>query len=255
LVPTGIDHPIIACRDPDGAATQIEQRLGLRAGGGGRHAAHGTFNRLIWLGDSYIELMGVFDPSRAERSWWGAHVAALLASSDAALAGIALAADDVDAEVARLRGHGSPVGEPVAGERTRPDGEIVRWSIGRLPEPDPEVGLLFLIEHDTSSAEWRPAERAARATEMHPAGGPFRLERVEIPVAGTAASTMRLLRGLGLMFRPSLAGGGARDCSLGDQTLRLWPAGAPGMPTFVLRGRGRPRDERLLGCRWIVRDL
>ena len=38
------------------------QTVGLAPGGGGRHPRSGTFNRLVWLGDTYLELMGVSDP-------------------------------------------------------------------------------------------------------------------------------------------------------------------------------------------------
>src|SRR5207253_2293658 len=61
----GIDHIVIACRSPDDAAEEITQRVGLEAGGGGRHPRYGTYNRLVWLGDSYLELMGVEDSDLA----------------------------------------------------------------------------------------------------------------------------------------------------------------------------------------------
>src|SRR5262245_16040613 len=217
---TGIDHVIVASADPDADATVLSRQLGLAAGGGGRHDAHGTFNRRFWLGDSYLELMGVFDSALAGESWWGRHMLARL-SAGGGYAGMALASDDLAGDVARLRELRSPISDPAAGERVRPDGDVVRWAIGRLPAPDPELGLMFLIEHDTSAAEWRPEDRRARATMEHPLGGPAALVRVELPVADTARATMSLLRDLGLQFRPSLAGAGARDTSIGSQTLRL----------------------------------
>src|SRR4051794_33568648 len=132
-MPTAIDHIIVAVADPDAAAAELESTLGLRASGGGRHDAHGTFNRLIWVGDSYIELMGVFDDALAEASWWGRHVRSILAGTPAAFAGVPLATNDLSSEIARLREHGATLLDPVAGERVRPDGRVVRWSIGRLP--------------------------------------------------------------------------------------------------------------------------
>src|SRR5664279_4167440 len=51
-MPDAIDHVLIACADPDVAAKAVETQLGLRVTGSGRHTALGTFNRLIWLGDS-----------------------------------------------------------------------------------------------------------------------------------------------------------------------------------------------------------
>ena len=63
----GIDHVVLAVDDPDAAAAELEAKLGLAATGGGRHEALGTFNRLVWLGDSYLELIGVFDRELAAR--------------------------------------------------------------------------------------------------------------------------------------------------------------------------------------------
>jgi hypothetical protein len=248
---TGIDHVILASTDPGADALELERRVGLRATGGGRHEAHGTFNRLCWMGDSYVELMGVFDETLAKGSWWGAHMLGRL-EAGGGYAGMALASDDLAADIDRLRGLGSALSDPIAGQRIRPDGDVVRWAIGRPPTPDPELGLVFLIEHDTSSAEWRPADRAARAAETHPLGGPASLFRVELPVADTARATMRLLRDLGLQFRPSLAGAGARDTTIGTQTLRLTPAGTAGAPSIGVRGGSPARTEEVLGCRWEV---
>jgi len=249
---TAIDHVILASADPDLAVAQLEQELGLSATGGGRHEAQGTFNRLIWLGDSYLELMGVFDRDLAAESWWGRHVSGLLDSSPAAYAGLALASDDLQADVARLRAQGAPIGEPTEGERRRADGEFVRWSIARPPDVDHELGLTFLIEHDASAAEWRAADREARAVEVHPLGGPARLARVELPVTDMRRSMMRVHRDLGVAFRPSLAGGGARDGTVGRQTLRLVRAAVSRPPTIVLRGGPQNREAQLLGCRFMI---
>jgi hypothetical protein len=245
---TRIDHLIVAAEDPAAAALEIEEGLGLAASGGGRHDAHGTHNRLIWLGDSYLELMGVFDERLATESWWGRHMMARLADGGG-YAGIALATDDLEGDVAGLRALGSPISGPAAGERIRPDGDVVRWSIGRLPAADPELGLVFLIQHDLASAEWRPGDRAARAQQLHPLGGPASLARVELPVADVTRASTWLLRSLGLQFRPSLAGGGARDTSIGPQTLRLRRGGRP---TVVVRGGNGAREHIATGCRWVV---
>ena len=83
-------------------------------------------------------------------------------------------------------------------------------------------------------------------------GTAARLLRVEVPVASTAKATQRLHKDLGLAFRPSLAGGGARDTSLGSQILRLVPSLPGAIPTIVLRGGAEPRAETLLGCKWVV---
>ena len=64
----GIDHLVIAVRDPDAAAAALARDAGLAFTGGGRHEAMGTFNRLAFLGDTYLELIGVFDRALVEWS-------------------------------------------------------------------------------------------------------------------------------------------------------------------------------------------
>ncbi|CAN5804933.1 hypothetical protein BH24CHL5_BH24CHL5_01250 [soil metagenome] len=246
---SAIDHLILACSDPDAAAAELEAALGLRATGGGRHEAHGTFNRLIWLGDSYVELMGVSDEGLARASWWGSHILEQLERRPAGYAGMALASDDLTSDIAHLRAIGSAISDPTDGQRVRSDGDVVRWRISRPAAPDPELGLVFLIEHDQSAAEWRPADRAARADEAQALGTPARLLRMQLQVSDIRLTTTRLLRSLGLQFRPSLAGRGARDASVGTQTLRLAsPAGES--PMITIRAGSEPREAELLACRW-----
>jgi hypothetical protein len=252
---TGLDHLIIAAADPDQAASQIEKELGLRASGGGRHEQHGTFNRLIWLGDSYVELMGVSNASLAEGSWWGTHVAGVLTRQSAAVAGLALASDDLAGDVQRLRGQGSRISDRIDGRRLRPDGAEVRWRIARVPDPVTDIGLTFLIEHESGAAEWTPAERGARAVEPHPVGTVARLTRICFPVADVRVTTLGLLRDLGLQFRPSLAGRGARDAAVGTQTLRVTAAASGGVPEIGISAGHRRFEAELLGCRWVVEPL
>lgn len=59
-MPTRIDHVIAAAPDLD----QLEAtftRLGFHVVGGGQHPHLGTRNRIILLGEGYIELLGVAD--------------------------------------------------------------------------------------------------------------------------------------------------------------------------------------------------
>ena len=248
---TGLDHFIVAVPDPDGAAAELERVLGLRAGPGGRHTEYGSFNRLLWLGDSYVELLGIADRSLAEHAWFGQRALQVLDERGAGYVGLSFASDDLAADMRALHAQGSLLGPPEAGERTRPDGGSVRWKVATA-EPDPELGHLFLIEHDSTGAEWTPADRARRAAEGHPLGGPARMLRVELPVDDMKRTTMRLHRDLGLQFRPSLAGGGARDASLGRQTLRLLSAAQDERPAVAISGGSEARAATLFGCRWVV---
>ncbi|CAN5694877.1 hypothetical protein BH23CHL7_BH23CHL7_19620 [soil metagenome] len=249
---TGIDHFIVAVPSPDRAADELEAALGLRTGTGGRHEAYGSFNRLLWLGDSYIEFLGISDPALASAAWFGPRALNVLEREGAGYVGLSLASADLATEMVRLRGQGSRLGEPAAGERRRPDDGVVRWKVATADQPDPELGHLFLIEHDRQSAEWTDDDRARRAADEHPLGGPARLARVALPVADMKQATMRVHRDLGLAFRPSLAGDGARDTSVGRQLLRLLRQDPGSMPTVVVRGGSMEREAELFGCRWQV---
>lgn len=249
----GIDHLVIAVADPDDAAAQLEAELGLAATGGGRHEAIGTFNRLVWLGDSYLELIGVFDQVLAEDSWIGPPTLRTL-DAGGGFATWGIATDALEADLAHLHAIGSALSEPTAGERRRADGAVARWrlsaprSLGPLEAP-------FLIEHDPTSAEWTRAERTARARFRHPIGGRVRLEALELPSDDISRTMLRFLRTAGLRFRPSLAGGGARDADIGSQVARLRPRRG-GPTSAVIRLTAPVAEERvaeLLGCRWVVR--
>jgi hypothetical protein len=252
---TGIDHLVIAVRDLDDAAAELEARVGLAAAGGGRHPALGTENRLAWLGDSYVELISVVDAELAEGSWLGAPTLAAL-QRGGGLATWAIATDSIEADVAALRANGAGYSDPVDGARERPDGRLVRWRLATGRHVGPTEP--FLIEHDADSAEWTAQDRAARSAERHPVGGPVRLESLELPVERVTAAIQALARTADLRFRPSLAGRGARDAGLGRQVVRLSPIararGPAATPTIGLASpAGNGQAVEALGCHWTIK--
>lgn len=197
----GIDHLVIAVRSVEGAAETLERDLGLAFTGGGRHEAMGTYNRLAFLGDTYLELIGVFDAGRVRSSTAfkvGGAALALLDSGRQGLATYALATDDAGGDVARLQASGSSIGDPSAGARQRDDGEVVRW-ITAFPELGSERAP-FLIEHELAGAEWGPEARAARSAFRHPRGGRVRLASLELPVGDAAAVASEYGSVLGIAF-------------------------------------------------------
>jgi hypothetical protein len=262
-MPHAIDHILISCQDPEAAAAAVETELGLEATGAGRHTALGTFNRLIWLGDSFIELIGIEARKLAEASWVGRPVVRA-AEAGGGFAMWAAATRGIREEVDQLRARGSDLSDPIAGERVRPDGRIVRWMLAEAPSLGP-LEPPFLIEHDMTAAEWSPAERDERAAQHHPIGGPVRFETLELPVPDIPLATRRYLRTVGIgPFRPSLAGRGARDASVGPHTVRFVPGHSPGWPTASVHLRvAAPlagvepgtvlRNLELFGCRWLIR--
>ena len=248
----GIDHLVIAVRDLDDAADELQRQVGLAATGGGRHPILGTRNRLAWLGDTYIELVSIEDRSIAEGSWLGRPTIVAL-EHGGGLATWAIATDSIDADVTALREIGADLGDPIPGERERPDGAVVRWRLAIGDELGP-ARPPFLIEHEAFSAEWTSDERAARSTERHPIGGPVRLTVLEIPVANVPAATQMLARAADLRFRPSLVGGAARDANLGRHVVRLRPVGGTHVAPWIRLASpaGDDRSVEVLGCRWIV---
>ena len=251
----GIDHLVLAVPDPDVAALGLEQALGLAATGSGRHPRLGTRNRLIFLGDSYLELIGLEEPARAAGHPLGAAVCAALEAGVPGLVSLALAAPDLRGTVGRLRRAGSPIGEPVAGERARPDGRVVRWLAAFPPRLGPAEPP-FLIEHELAGPEWGDDARASRAAQVHPFGGRARLVGLELAVPDPAALAAAWDLAVGVAFVP---GPGPdpldREARVGEQAIRLVPptAGDPSARIGILGvdgGREHVLVERF-GCRFV----
>ncbi|MCW1920226.1 VOC family protein [Rhodobacter sp. KR11] len=58
------DHIAIAAESLEAGVAWVEDLLGLRLAGGGKHPTFGTHNRLISLGDLYLEVIAI-DPEAA----------------------------------------------------------------------------------------------------------------------------------------------------------------------------------------------
>jgi len=245
----GIDHIAIAVPDPDAAAADLEQRLGLVARGGGRHEGLGTRNRLVWLADgSYLELIGVEDEAQAGAWAMGAATLSAL-QRGGGLAAYALDDRPLRPDVRALLGNGSRIADPVHGSRLRPDGELVEWWTAVPPHIGPD-GLPFLIEHAMTGAEWGTDALAQRAGYVHRLGSPVRLVRLDLAVADPTASAAEHAQQLGMIF--SLVGDSA-VCSIGQHVVRLNPASQADAPVVVtLAADVQPREVELFGVRFRI---
>jgi len=150
------------------AAEELEARHGLASLGGGRHPGFGTANRIVPLGDAYLELVAVVDEAEAAQSPFGRLVAAAERGLDHPL-GWAVRTDRLDDVAARL-------GLTVAsGARTTPDGRVLRWRMAGLEQAAAEPSLPFLLR-------WEPGtgtELPGHAPVTHRSGA-VRIGRLDL---------------------------------------------------------------------------
>jgi hypothetical protein len=154
-----LDHVVLAVHDLDDAAEYLEHEHGLTSYVGGSHPGWGTANRIVPLGDSYLELIAVVDEPTAAATDVGRWVADG-ASSRGAPIGWAVRPDDLDATSRRL---GLTAYE---GSRTRPGGATVRWRMAGI-ERAVSDHLPWFIEWKDEATHPGLAERALDARVEH----------------------------------------------------------------------------------------
>jgi hypothetical protein len=143
---------IYATADLDAEAERWRRELGLDSVPGGRHARWGTANRIVPLGEDYVELAAVVDEDAARTNPFGV---ALLERPGSWL-GPVVATDDLDDVAGRL---GLAIGD---GSRTRPDGETLRWRSAGFDDPRREWWMPFFIAWDVP-----PSLHPGRASASH----------------------------------------------------------------------------------------
>lgn len=153
-----IDHVIIAVPDLDDAAARLFERFGLASVEGGRHQGHGTANRIVPLGDDYIELMSVVDPGEAETSVMGRWVDAA-ARGGPRLHALCLRTDDISGVAAERDLEAIPM------TRLRPDGMVLSWRLAGLDRAISEPPLPFFIQWDTGRRDMPGAAAAPHTCE------------------------------------------------------------------------------------------
>ena len=161
---TGIDHAILAVDDLDAAARFYDTILGLHVSGGGVHPQFGTANRIVVLGDEYIELIAAA-PDAQPRGFIGA----LLASGARGCAGFALATGDPDRAAATMRERGFAADGPAPGRLEAGEGFSRGWQTVRLGGAQ-AAGLPFLIRHEHAGEERRRLLAGPAGLAPHPLG-------------------------------------------------------------------------------------
>ena len=136
-----LDHVVYAVRDLDEAAVRFRGEYGLDSTEGGRHERWGTANRIVPLGDQYLELVAAVDEPVAAETAFGKGVLERAARGGGWFT-MAAVADDLDAVASRL---GIEVD---SGSRTRPDGQTVRWRMAGLDDQRREPWMPFFLTWD-----------------------------------------------------------------------------------------------------------
>jgi len=122
-----IDHLVYATNDLDRGIAQIEALLGIRAAIGGRHAAWGTRNALVSLGPRcYLEIIAP-DPGHSPAS--AARPFGLQGLGPSRL--VTWVANGSGLEEIRdgAARQGVVLGDVLSGERQRPDGGVLHWTL------------------------------------------------------------------------------------------------------------------------------
>lgn len=237
---SGIDHIVIAVADPHAAAVELTEKVGLAFTAGGQHAGLGTFNRIAFLGDAYLELIGVEDATAAQ-GWAIGRAAVRAVESGGGFATYGLVDDAIRIAVARLQANGSSIGPVVPGSRQRADGEIVEWWSASSAELGPDRPP-FLIKHAISGIEWGTDALAARRAFVHPIGSPAVILQLQIAALDPLGLAADCGRDLGLEF---LEVGPVAVCSVGRHVIRL--VGGEGEATLVI-GAAVDAPRRITAC-------
>lgn len=161
---TSLDHIIIGVRDLDAAAHTFSHELGLLPSGGGIHPVGGTANRIIVIGDTYLELIALYKPEEAQES-----IRQRLEKGEGYL-NFVLSSDDIEADSQAIRQRGVlPIG-PTPGSLRSADGRSRAWQSVHIEHSDLAQHYPFIIQHDSAGEERRHRLAGWTTPPEHPLG-------------------------------------------------------------------------------------
>jgi Glyoxalase-like domain len=134
-----LDHVLFAVTDLGAAASHLAKHHGLDSVEGGRHPGWGTANRIVPLGNAYLELIAVVDEREAAESVVGRWVSAGTSGPSRVL-GWAVRTPDLDGVAERLDL------TPMPGSRATPAGDVMRWRTVGVDQAAACPTLPFFIE-------------------------------------------------------------------------------------------------------------
>jgi len=137
-VPLG--QVILGVRDL-GAATRQFETLGFAVVDGGVHPGLGTANRVIPLGNAYLELLGIIDHEEAAANGFGQSLLARISDGDR-LVRWSLRTECIEEVCQRL------ALAPERRRRLRPDGSMLTWQAAGLELSLRDAWLPFFMQWD-----------------------------------------------------------------------------------------------------------
>jgi len=231
---TAIDHIIIGVHDLEKAATQFSQKLGLAVSGGGIHPAGGTANRIIVIGDTYLELMSIHKPEEAQQS-----LRDRLAIHEGYL-NFVLASSDIEAEVKAMSNRGIHVLGPLPGSLRSADGRMRGWSRLDIERPDLTQRYPFIIQHDSTGEERRFRLAGWSTPPEHPLGA-TQVRSTTIAVADLAEATQRFQHIYGLQPSDTFTG----EVDGWDAMLVAFPLGGNDQGQYFELAEALPLSEEV----------
>lgn len=196
-----VDHVLLAVDDLEHAAAVLNDRYGLASVAGGQHP-WGTANRIVPVGDAYLELIAVVDANRARETSFGRLVSSAQPGIIRPL-GWAVRIEGIE-DVARRLGLAIE-----AGSRATPDGQQLHWKLAGVERAAADPALPFFIEwgagtphpsrlpvsHDAGSAELSRVDVRGDSARLHAwlgdhdlpvrvESGPSAVTRVVLTAAG-----------------------------------------------------------------------
>ncbi len=173
--------------------------LGLQASGGGTHPTGGTANRIIVIGDTYIELITIRDAAQAQQS-----MRERLSKGDGYL-NFVLASNDLEADSAAIKSRGVAIIGPTVGKLTSADGRSRGWLRTDIERPDLTQHYPFLIQHDSTGEKRRKRLAGWTSPPPHPLGA-VKVLSTTIAVADLKEATSRFQHIYGLQPSPTFTG-------------------------------------------------
>lgn len=214
-MPQRIDHVIALGADLDALEVTFT-RLGFAVVGGGTHPYLGTKNRIILLGDTYLELLAVDDPARVSP------ILTQRLPAHPGWVGFAVQSDDIAAVTSTMVARGVEVRGPNPGKLVAPNGQARTWQTTTIGSDDfwtaASKRLPFLIQHGSTGEQHR-RELAGSDTIPPNPNGAVGIAEVAIAVRSLDESAQRFAQGYGLS--PANPSQPEHDASLAARVLTL----------------------------------